>query len=698
MRAASAASIGWIWCLVGCAGDAPRVGLELVDDARPGLELRADVDDPARCTDDADCAGDVSPGPCERATCRADGTCGLVAVADATPCDDADPCTAGDACAGGVCVPGAPDSGAACDDGDACTRDDRCDGGSCVGGAPLTCEDADACTLGACDPAVGCVTVPKSCPDPVGDPCAMGRCEPSTGACAFAPRADGAACDDGLGCTVGATCRDGACVGFVAPFCDDDNVCTVDYCTVEGCAYNPVSGACDDGDPCTTGDTCGGGLCAGAAIVCDDADPCTSDACVGGVCRFDPIAGCVPPSGDCEGKVLGEACDDGDGDTVADLCVADVCRGFTVSRIAPPTGEAWRLTRIDRGRGAWTVAIAIDGAEDDARGALATVTTGGQLTVHGATRGDARYLGLHGGFAVTDAGALWAREAGVWDDGSALAEALDDSGHGEARSLWVHEDDAGVRLWIVGTDDDDPWARRCTTVGLEPLGLEAQCVSQSVLVADSPVLRAITGALSCTAAGCQASLAVAADLFESVGGDGVPRYFNDVYVNSGGVNASWQVAAFDPGPSRMTSNDVAALAPGVFVAAGGYGYLRHNAPSGAWSSPSGLFADQGSLHFEGAWTGDGVVALGAWKELGGGARRLELFVAAEGADLGATVSWHRHPLTTEPAAPSSSADAPGAPRAGLFDVWGDGGVWIAVGAGQPAGGGPLEGLLFVRAP
>ena len=50
-----------------------------------------------------------------------------------------------------------------------------------------------------------------------------GACNPDNGQCVVVGLVDGESCDDGLDCTVGTTCQGGACVGFVADECDDDN-------------------------------------------------------------------------------------------------------------------------------------------------------------------------------------------------------------------------------------------------------------------------------------------------------------------------------------------------------------------------------------------------------------------------------------------------------------------------------------------
>jgi hypothetical protein len=71
--------------------------------------------------------------------------------------------------------------------------------------------------------------------------------------------------------------------------CNDNNVCTDDYCDPEiGCIYEPNnSGSCEDGNACTEHGYCFDGICQdGQTINCDDKNACTEDSC-------DPEIGCV---------------------------------------------------------------------------------------------------------------------------------------------------------------------------------------------------------------------------------------------------------------------------------------------------------------------------------------------------------------------------------------------------------------------
>lgn len=109
--------------------------------------------------------------------------CSDPSVTDGTRCDDGNGCTQTDTCQSGVCVGAdpvvcsAPDDchdagacdpatgacsqpakadGTACNDGDSCTQSDSCQDGVCLGGSPVSCDDADPCTLDTCDAVTGC--------------------------------------------------------------------------------------------------------------------------------------------------------------------------------------------------------------------------------------------------------------------------------------------------------------------------------------------------------------------------------------------------------------------------------------------------------------------------------------------------------------------------------------------------------------
>jgi hypothetical protein len=315
-------------------------------------------------------------GVCDPAT----GSCSDPIAADGTSCDDGDGCTQTDTCQAGVCVGGDavvcapldqchtagtcdPATGAcsdppaidgtSCDDGNACTQTDACAGGVCVGADPIVCDSVDQCLMiGVCDPATGhCSMVMvgdgAACEDGNGctrndtcqgglcvpgapvvcqplDQChAAGACDPGTGACTNPLLENGTACDDGDACTQADVCAEGVCVGA------DPVTCTaLDQCHVAG-ACDPATGACtnpaapdgtgcDDGDACTQADGCAAGLCVGESpVICAALDQCHA------------AGTCDPATGDCSQpeRPDGFGCDDGDACTQTDACQSGVCVG-----------------------------------------------------------------------------------------------------------------------------------------------------------------------------------------------------------------------------------------------------------------------------------------------------------------------------------------------------------------------------------
>ena len=268
--------------------------------------------------------GDAASGPCTYAedctafsdTCNVgaciNGACAKVAANDFTPCDDGKTCTQNDFCQAGVCsgparscpasdschvgscdldldacieVPG--NDGNGCIDDDPCSLTGACSGGVCAPGLPVDCSFLDGpCSVGSCDPQIGCVSDPQSdgaaCDDflfctvndhcaggicvgvpnpcaPLGDICLIGACSEAAKACSAVPGNSGAVCNDHSTCTVGETCSNGLCNG--------------------GDPANP-GGACDDGKACTTADTCANGTCSGTAVVaCQSGDGCCPPGC-----------------------------------------------------------------------------------------------------------------------------------------------------------------------------------------------------------------------------------------------------------------------------------------------------------------------------------------------------------------------------------------------------------------------------------
>ena len=136
----------------------------------------------------------------------------------------------------GACRAGPLPDGTACTA--PCVEAGICHAGACVG-AQKRCDDANACTADACDPATGCVhaDISDQCAAPE-DPCRAARCDPASG-CVAENVPDGTLCGE-------ATCGGQA------------KVCVAGTCVVRDNAAGRV---------CTTG--CGLGVCQGAICVGD---------------------------------------------------------------------------------------------------------------------------------------------------------------------------------------------------------------------------------------------------------------------------------------------------------------------------------------------------------------------------------------------------------------------------------------------
>jgi len=195
-------------------------------------------------------------------------------------------------CAGG--------STGTCDDGNACTTGDHCDGlGTCVPGTALDCTT----NLPLCK--------------------AAGVCSPSSGQCVYPDAPSGTSCTDGLGCTSADICNGhGVCNGTPVQ-------CPVAQCQTAGTCQEPsgtcsaptpvTGGSCNDGVNCTTGDTCANGACVGTPVTCAVA----TDAChVAGTCQESTGICSVQTAGN-----EGAACNDNSPCTTGDVCQAGVCTG-----------------------------------------------------------------------------------------------------------------------------------------------------------------------------------------------------------------------------------------------------------------------------------------------------------------------------------------------------------------------------------
>jgi hypothetical protein len=279
------------------------------------------------------------------------GTC--VTKADCAAFDGV--CTTGN-CVNGMCEKAPSNEGSGCDDGVFCTENYACQNGTCVGGTQKFCPSPDSCHVGACDEATkSCGAAPGNdgawCDD--GDPCtysgtcsngvctkgqlvdcsafsstcSVGYCDPVLG-CTAKPKNDGVPCDDGLFCTVQDVCMAGACQG-VPNTCSNpaDAACMIVSCNEAQKSCVAVPGpdgvGCDDKNACTKSETCSSGKCVGGVPTnsggaCDDANLCTQ-------------ASTCDANGTCVGSNPILQCVAGDG------CCPAGCDGNTDSDCSPPT-------------------------------------------------------------------------------------------------------------------------------------------------------------------------------------------------------------------------------------------------------------------------------------------------------------------------------------------------------------------------
>ena len=220
------------------------------------------------CASDGDCDDNVA---CTVDTCEA-GTCKN--AMDGKQCYIAGDCRPPGPHADAPCLSCDPVNkptkwtvsvGAPCDDGNTCTKNDACtDQGLCAGTPQEACCKVDAdctstfpCTVGKCDAGTqtcsftktpGCCTQDSDCTGQA-PACSVLFCNPIGGTCDVKAAVEGAACDDGDGCTVKDSCITGMCIGQ-ANSCDDGNSCTSDACVGGQCNHTPINNCCTQGTCC----------------------------------------------------------------------------------------------------------------------------------------------------------------------------------------------------------------------------------------------------------------------------------------------------------------------------------------------------------------------------------------------------------------------------------------------------------------
>jgi hypothetical protein len=353
-----------VWVLACCALGLAACGS---DDAAISGGLLHDAEDVGE-------PGDVSPTTDAAEVPDAATAADAVAPQDTAPGTDdaegAEVAESPDVAAGTDAAPGTDaSSGDATDGSDAVTV-------PCA----ATCEDANACTIDACDTTTGtcghvaipgCIAGPAPCG--IGLPCKTGVCDSPHGTCVGCVK-DGD-CDKGIclanlcnpakTCLSDAQCKTtqqvcasdlGLCVNCVidadcgAGFqcsshvckpvpkpCDTSKQCPNICDTAKGvCIGCQVDADCQQGQWCSAAqtceaDVCGSTVCAdliavpckpngsgfAATLPCLDSNPCTNDACV-------PGQGCVHTANTA-------GCNDGDACTVNDVCQGGTCGGAPVS-------------------------------------------------------------------------------------------------------------------------------------------------------------------------------------------------------------------------------------------------------------------------------------------------------------------------------------------------------------------------------
>jgi hypothetical protein len=186
------------------------------------------------------------------------GPCPTVCTGHCVPdCNDNNACTidAADP-ATGTCV----HTLRICNDNNACTYDMCNTATGCVF-TPISVSDGNPCTIDSCNPATGSVYTPKNCSD--NDACTADSCDPATGICVHTQ----VICNDGNACTID-SCDPASGCKTAPVVCNDSNTCTSDSCDpATGCVYTPLA----NGAACTinnTVGTCQSGVCQPPTSTC----------------------------------------------------------------------------------------------------------------------------------------------------------------------------------------------------------------------------------------------------------------------------------------------------------------------------------------------------------------------------------------------------------------------------------------------
>jgi len=332
---------GCTWSLTGNSGDdLITISLDWIAECETDADCPDDelwcngqetCQDGLCVSEDRDCSHMESE--CNTASCDEDqDVCVLTTDPDGSACDDGLYCVENETCLSGECQGGQPKD---CSEASgACLADPVCDedNDACVGEplpAETVCDDGDFCTIGGvCDGLGTCVGAERDC-SALDNQCNQGVCDEDANACVAMPDNEGAGCDDGLYCTDGDSCDQGACIGGPLD-CSDGDDCTNDTCSEfeNNCVHtwtpNPgtegltLPGTCDDDidNDCDHNVDIDDPDCQPCLedADCDDSDVCTENTCnADHQCETDPANGV--------------SCNDGLNCTVDDTCQDLLCSG-----------------------------------------------------------------------------------------------------------------------------------------------------------------------------------------------------------------------------------------------------------------------------------------------------------------------------------------------------------------------------------